>query len=501
MEKQYRYIFIAVVVVKLLLAYSFPITSDEAYFYSWVHQPDFTYYDHPPMTGWLVYLFTRLGKHVFFPRLLTILCGVIVALGIYRFVDLSLKDKEKARLVSLFYLLSPLHVLFVLIATDTPLFLFVFLCGLLLYYGIQRNRRWVVFISGVCWGLAILSKYFAGLLLIAYIVYCLIRRDRKSLTNGLIWIAGATPLILLHIYWNYNHCWTNVLFNVINRNRDVRLNIAGFFSFLGFQAYLATPWFLWHFFQSRKIVWRGIRSDSNLFMYLYGVPMAIFGLVSFHNIGLHWTLSFYPFLFLLLMYLDPWRLKKLVRYSAIFSLMHVLPMAILLSLPVETFHGKPYYHDLVLSVHGGEIYSALMKKFGTRYVMATNGYYTSGAMTYHGDQRFIVFHDDSKHGRQDDRLTDFRSLDRKNILILSTLPVEQDYRPYFDHVSHETLTVRQQTFFITLGNGFHYPAYREYFLRQILENWYNIPDFLPVGDCFFYETYFPELVRDSGNSH
>ncbi|MFZ5571900.1 MAG: ArnT family glycosyltransferase [Thermodesulfobacteriota bacterium] len=495
MERQYRIIFIAVVAVKLSLAYFFPITSDEAYFYSWVDQPDFTYYDHPPMTGWLVYLFTRLGGHVFFPRLLSILCGASIAIGIYGFVGRSTGDREKARLISLFYLLSPLHMLFVVIATDTPLCLFVFFSGLLLHVGIRSDRRWLILISGCLWGLAILSKYFAGLLLFAYAGYFLIRRDRNTLINGFVWAAGAAPLILLHLYWNYNHCWTNVLFNVINRNRDVQLNIPGFFVFLGFQVYLATPWLLWRLFQSRTAVRQGLRAGSDLFACLYGIPLAVFGLVSLHNIGLHWTLSFYPFLFLLLMAVDTRRIGKLVRYSAVFSLLHVVPVMIVLSLPVETFRGKPYYHDLVLSVHGGEIYRALEKRYGSSFVMATNGYYTSGAMTYHGGERFIVFHDDSKHGRQDDRVTDFRTLDGRNILILSTLPVEQDYRPYFDAVADETIEVRQQTFYVTVGTGFRYAAYRDGFLRRILENWYDPPDFLPRGDCFFRETYFPETIR------
>ncbi len=493
MEKNYRHIFIGVIAIKLLLAYFFPITSDEAYFYTWVSRPDFTYYDHPPMTGWMVYLFSQLGRHIFFPRLFTILCGALVAMGMYGFVARLTGNTEKACLVSLFYLLSPLHMLFVLIATDTPLFLFVFACGLLLDLGLRRSKRFIVFLSGLCLGLAILSKYFAGLLLVAYLIYLLIRRDRRALMNGLVWLAGALPLILLHLYWNYNHCWTNVLFNVINRNRDVHLNIAGFFTFLGFQAYLSTPWLLWRFFQNRQKLGLAIRADGKLLFCFFAVPVAVMGLVAFHRSGLHWTLSFYPFLYLFLMQVDPTDLKKLIRYSAVFSLMHLVPIVVLLGLPVEILQGKPYYHDLVLSLHGREIEAALLEKYGQDNVPATNGYYTSGAMTYHSNRRYIVFHDDSKHGRQDDRLTDFRMLDGKDFMVFSTLPVTEDYSPYFDSISKETLLIRQQTFHVTLGKGFRYRVYREQFLSRIAGNWYNIPAFLPRGDCFYYDMYFPEL--------
>ena len=36
------------------LAVALPITGDEAYFYWWGVQPDWGYYDHPPMVGWLI---------------------------------------------------------------------------------------------------------------------------------------------------------------------------------------------------------------------------------------------------------------------------------------------------------------------------------------------------------------------------------------------------------------------------------------------------------------
>jgi len=43
-----------------------------------------------------------------------------------------------------------------------------------------------------------------------------------------------------------------------------------------------------------------------------------------------------------------------------------------------------------------------------------------------------------------------------------------------------------------MGKEFNYRAYKELFLKKILEDLYDIPDFLPVGDCYFYDLYFPE---------
>ncbi|MGD9223746.1 MAG: hypothetical protein PVH22_10890, partial [Desulfobacteraceae bacterium] len=97
----------------------------------------------------------------------------------------------------------------------------------------------------------------------------------------------------------------------------------------------------------------------------------------------------------------------------------------------------------------------------------------------------------SKHGRHDDKLTDYRKLDGKDFLILWTLPIDEDYSPFFESVTKSEITLRQETFYVAIGKGFRYPAYRDLFLKKIDETWYACPDFLPPGNCFFKEMYFP----------
>ncbi|MBW1898924.1 MAG: hypothetical protein JRI61_07685, partial [Deltaproteobacteria bacterium] len=50
MEKHYTKIFITVIGIKLLLAWLFPVISDEVYWYTLGQHLDGNYYDHPPMT-------------------------------------------------------------------------------------------------------------------------------------------------------------------------------------------------------------------------------------------------------------------------------------------------------------------------------------------------------------------------------------------------------------------------------------------------------------------
>ena len=48
--------------IKLILAAVIPMSGDEAYFIVWAKHPDFGYYDHPPMVGWVLHLLLYLGS-------------------------------------------------------------------------------------------------------------------------------------------------------------------------------------------------------------------------------------------------------------------------------------------------------------------------------------------------------------------------------------------------------------------------------------------------------
>ena len=127
MEKHYKKIFITIIAVKLILAWLFPITSDEAYFYTWTKQLDVNFYDHPPMTGWAVWL----------------------AVGIFFIVKDIFKDHEKAAIVSLSFLVAPLHILFFPISTDSPLFVFVFISGAFFFFCLKPKKNRVFLFCGI----------------------------------------------------------------------------------------------------------------------------------------------------------------------------------------------------------------------------------------------------------------------------------------------------------------------------------------------------------------
>jgi hypothetical protein len=489
-ERYFNHILAAIVIIKLVIAYWLPLTSDEAYFFLWGQYPDINYYDHPPVTGWVMTLFGLLGRHIFFSRLFAVATGLVIALGLYRLVRDGLGAPDKAGPIALCYLAAPLHTLTVLITTDTPLMVFTALSGFVLYFALRRQSDGAALLSGVLWGLAVLSKYFAGLLLIAVFCCLIFQRRPKGFRYLVLWVTGAVPFAIFHLWANYQNCWTNILFNVVNRNKGVSWEFTGLATFILFQVYLSTPWLLYYLIKNIRAVTSGIQKTANPFFYLYGIPIGLLSIVALHHTGLHWTLAFYPFLYPLLVYLPNVQINRIALFSLIFSGIHILPIVTVLALPVETFKAHTYYHDLVLCKYGRELYDKVQSTYDGDYVWATNGYYTSGAMTYHSDRHFAVFLDGSKHGRHDDKLTNYKDLDKKDFLILWTLPIDADYSPFFETVTTSTITLRQETFYVAIGKGFRYTAYRDLFLKKIDADWYTCPDVLPPGNCYFKEMYF-----------
>src|SRR4051794_27385403 len=116
---RYALLVAAVLAFKIWLAAWFPVTGDEAYFIVWGLQPDWGYYDHPPMVGWLLALLAPLSTAPWVLRLPVVILPLLVSVALY--FALRSRDELKARYAALAFLLLPINVWNVFITTDTPL--------------------------------------------------------------------------------------------------------------------------------------------------------------------------------------------------------------------------------------------------------------------------------------------------------------------------------------------------------------------------------------------
>lgn len=491
LQQAYQRTLILTLAIKLALAFFLPMSGDEAYFITWAKHLDFGYYDHPPMVGWILYLMRLIGDGELIMRLPAVLVSTAVGMGIYRL--LKPLDAERAAWVAIIFLISPVNVLGVLITTDTPLILFVFLSVYALVRALENNRPSWYLLSGVALGLAFLSKYFAVLLGLAYLAFFLFTPPRRQRWPGFaLLVLAAMPFVALNVYWNYSHCWNNILFNLYNRNEGAVLSHKHVLAYLGTTLYLMTPPVVYYWWQQRTAVKPVTQNSFRLYAFAFWVPMACFLVLSLKKtIGLHWVLAFYPFFYLLLaIHLSVPQLVKIAKFMAWFTAVHLLVIVGLLAAPTALWQHARSYNSYVFLMHTDEV-AAQLRPYERDFLMATDGYSNAAIMSYHYGKEFFVFGAGSRHARQDDLNTDFRQMAGRNILTIDKSPPElQKYTPYFDNVEVRELKVRNAVFYLTLGYSFNYPAYREEVLKQIRDRYYRIPAFLPHTSCYFCGRYF-----------
>ncbi len=497
--KKLFYLFFICLLIRFVFAVWLPFTGDEAYFAIWGMKPDLGYYDHTPLLGWLLYPLLKFGNIGWLLRLPSIILPVLIAAGIYQI--LKKFDVRKAIVASLLFLTIPLSLFFPLISTDVPLIFFSFYSTYFLYRAIEKNNKLFYFLlSGICLGLAFLSKYFAVLLGLAFFIYFLTHyASKKRLLGFLILFTAVLPFGLINIYWNYHHAWANILFNVFNRNHDAGFNGYDPLIYLLFLCYSLTPVILYFFLRnSRKLLADKPAPAFSLFYYSAFIPLAFFFVLSFFKmIGLHWVFSFIPLIFVIAGYVfSDSQLIKALKFNYYFSGLHLILLILVLSLPLNVWQkisiDGENYTDLVYFFHHKSVRENL-SSYNQNYIFASHSYATADMMHFDSGIDAIMFGVGSVHGRQGDLITDFKQYAGKNFLILdSSYPDIKLYAPYFKQMQVKSFDYKGARFYYILAEKFDYEKYRELVLNYIYHTYWQVPKYLSISDNFYARKYsFP----------
>lgn len=485
-------VIVATLLIKLVVAYLLPMTGDEAYFIVWGKHPDYGFYDHTPMAGWFLTAMLSVSDAALWLRLPQILITTFIGWGIY--LLLRRQHEAVAVIVAALYLIAPANIIGVMMTTDTPLLLWSFLSATCFYFAQRHDSSGWYLLSGIFLGLAFFSKFFAGLLGVAYFLYLLllVRRGIRPWL-GLLWVLiGTLPFIGLNLWWNANHCWNNYLFNLFNRTAGSTFSITTTLKFLLLVLYLVTPPVVYYMLKQQQDYRRLLRSDRfSVFIGLFIIPYALFFVLSFWvSIGFHWLLSFYPFVFLAMApVFTTLQLRRTFYFMLPFTFLHLAVFFVVLALAPGVFkNNENNYKDVVYGMHADEIVRQI-KTYQPGYLLATDSYTESALLSYAAREDIMVIGPGSHHARQDDLITDFRALDGKNILVVSYSDTFTNFDRYFESVEIKPLLIAETNFYLLLGKGFKYKPYREEVIEGILTRYYSIPDFLPVRQCYMYERY------------
>lgn len=491
---------------RVWLAATLPLTGDEAYFVLWGRFPDWGYYDHPPMVGWWLSALLPFGDSPLWLRLPSVFLPFVLAFAMLKLLDKA--APEQLRIAACLLVLAPPNVWNVLITTDTPLMAFGVLSALFFIRAFLSGRWWDYTLCGLLFAGAVLSKYFIALLGLAFAVATLLAPSRRRFL-GLFWIAALMlPALALMVWWNAENCWPNVLFNLVKRNAGAGL---GWQHLLTYGLMLVYVLGFWPVLALRDTQhWKPWRMDETgrLFWALAWVPLFLFGALSlFKQIGLHWLLTFIPLVLIAFARgLSPEAAQACRRKLGLLAGIHVLIFVGFLAWPLSAWQNRDFYPGMVLTFETPKVWDSLAAgdqspegNVGEARHWMAEGYTDAALLSYarlraQGRSAPVVgvFGTGSHYARQDDRLTDFRELSGRNLgIFLKSQPRLEEYAPYFEKVSLTHLEVLGATFFIVQGDGFRYPAYRDTVLRAVQNRFYQFPAWLKDCGCFFQPRYFP----------
>ena len=200
---------------RMVVAAMAPLTDDEAYYRLWALAPAMSYFDHPPMTAWMIAAGRWIaGDNPLGVRLAAVLTGLLGPFILWRAASI-LFDRTVATRATWMALAMPLLAAGgVLITPDNPSVLFWGLTGwAMAELQVARNANWWPAIGLFC-GLGLLSKY-TNLFVCAGvgIWVLLVPAHWRWLRSWQLWfaVALAGALALPVLIWNAQHEWASFI--------------------------------------------------------------------------------------------------------------------------------------------------------------------------------------------------------------------------------------------------------------------------------------------------
>jgi len=212
-----------IVLVRAVVAFTLPLTGDEAYYWEWSRHLAWGYVDHPPAVAATIAAFSFFGSSPGFVRLGFVLCGAIASLAIACCAtELTGGDKRAGAVAALALALTPLASLaFGSASPDGPYLMF---WSLALWFGARAFGRdalsdWILF--GAALAGVLLSRVLGFALIFGVCAYALTPEARHVWRRGLP-LALAVMLVAYapFVVWNASHHWVTLLFGLAYRHEE-----------------------------------------------------------------------------------------------------------------------------------------------------------------------------------------------------------------------------------------------------------------------------------------
>lgn len=207
-------IILSITLLKVVSAAVLPLSNDEVYYHTYALYPSLSHFDHPPMVGWIIQLFTfnMEWKNDFFMRLGAIIFSIINSLIVYQFID-RISSKKTALIAVILYNASFYNSIVsgFFIMPDTGLMTFWLLSISIFHRCLTVDKitliekKWIL-AAGAMVGLAMLAKYQAVFLWLSAFLF-IVKYNKSWLIEKTLYLSGLITLLVFSpvIIWNFQN--------------------------------------------------------------------------------------------------------------------------------------------------------------------------------------------------------------------------------------------------------------------------------------------------------
>ncbi len=247
--------------LKLLSLSTVNLVSDEAYYWMWGQHPELSYYDHPPLNAWLIWVSSQLFGHGLIQlRMWSLVTGAGTAIIFWvwakRFAGENWEETFWRSIV--LWLGTPLFGVYLTFATSDHLLYFFILLSTHFFANYlldtregREGRLRDLYLGALFMGVTGLCKYnalFFGVAMFAYILSN--GKLRKLFGNPHLYAAAGLVLLVASpvLIWNVMNGFSSFNYHLVTRhdaNFFQRIDMNNIYQFLGETAVAMTPFAMW----------------------------------------------------------------------------------------------------------------------------------------------------------------------------------------------------------------------------------------------------------------
>lgn len=337
-----------ITLIHLIMAFTVELGGDEAHYALYGLMPDWSYFDHPPMIGWLQIIPMWLAPYDWAARIVPISLFALVNYLLYQVTNTLFATRESDTQWQGFFSLVVLNTSLILslmglaMLPDNPLMVFVLALVLVTYRLLESNSLKYWLLLGLLVGLAALSKYTAVTIIVSLIAVMLFEKKWHWLNSKGLWLAILVAITMISpvLYWNYTHDWASFIYQINHGTNSSEWQLSRLLQTQAIQFIVYTPLlFIAGWWMMLKP--NNYRHSNSRLLLAFSLPVtALFAWGSGFEQSLpHWTSL--AWLLLIPIIVNSLWLQRHKRWVKVVALSHIIIMGSLV-LVIHSFILKPW---------------------------------------------------------------------------------------------------------------------------------------------------------------